>query len=83
VKVDKLSISFDPALGDAVRNAARHHGSSISAWLADAADAKLRAEALADYLERWEAEHGALTPEELTAAAAELGLQQTVTPRAA
>jgi len=83
VKVDKLSISFDPALGDAVRDSARHRGSSISAWLADAAAAKLRAEALADYLDRWEAEHGALTSEELAAAAAELGTHQAAAPRAA
>jgi hypothetical protein len=82
VKVDKLSISFDPALGDAVRDSASHQGSSISAWLADAAAAKLRAEALADYLEHWEAEHGALTPQELATAAADLGMPQAVTPGA-
>lgn len=74
MKVDKLSVSFDPDLGDAVRGAARHRGSSLSAWLADAAAAKLRAEALADYLDAWEAQHGPLTAEELAAATAELGL---------
>lgn len=74
MKVDKLSVSFDPDLGDAVRDAARHSGSSLSAWLADAAAAKLRAQALADYLQKWEAEHGELTPAELAKAAAELGL---------
>jgi hypothetical protein len=72
VKVDKLSISFDPDLGDAVRGAARDRGSSVSAWLAEAAAAKLRAEALADYLAEWEAEHGPLTADELARAAAEL-----------
>ncbi len=81
--MNKLSISFDPALGDAVRDSARHQGSSISAWLADAAAAKLRAEALVDYLERWEAAHGALSTEELAAAAAELDMQQAVASRAA
>jgi hypothetical protein len=74
VKVDKLSISFDPDLGDAVRGAARHRGSSLSAWLAEAAAAKLRAEALADYLDDWESSHGPLTAAELTAAAAELAI---------
>lgn len=73
MKVDKLSVSFDPALGDAVRGAARHRGSSVSAWLADAASTKLRAEALAEYLDGWEAEHGSLGADELAAAAAELG----------
>jgi hypothetical protein len=83
VKVDKLSISFDPDLGDAVRGAARHRGSSVSAWLAEAAAAQLRAEALADYLEAWEAEHGTLTMEELASAAAELGASLPVASRAA
>lgn len=72
MKVDKLSISLDPDLGDSVRAAARGRGSSLSAWLADAAAAKLRAEALADYLDDWEATHGPLSAEELDAAAADL-----------
>lgn len=83
VKVDKLSISFDPDLGDAVRGAARHRGSSLSAWLSEAATAKLRAEALADYLEEWEAEHGPLTADELASAAAELGVSPQVASQAA
>jgi hypothetical protein len=74
VKVDKLSVSFAPDLGDAVRDAARHSGSSLSAWLADAAAAKLRAQALADYLEDWERRNGPLTPEELAKASADLRL---------
>lgn len=76
MKVDKLSVSFDPDLGDAVRGAARQRGSSLSAWLAEAAAAKLRAEELADYLDAWEATHGPLTDEELAAAAARLGISQ-------
>lgn len=72
MKVDKLSVSFAPDLGDAVREAARTKGSSISAWLEDAAAAKLRAQALAEYLREWEAQHGALSEEELAKAAAEL-----------
>jgi hypothetical protein len=74
MKVDKLSVSFAPDLGDAVRDAARHNGSSLSAWLADAATAKLRAQALADYLSDWEAEHGKLTTEEIAKASADLRL---------
>jgi hypothetical protein len=75
MKVDKLSVSFDPDLGDAVRVAAGRRGSSLSSWLAEAAGAKLRAEALADYLEDWEARHGPLTADELASAASELGIQ--------
>ncbi len=51
MKVDKLSVSFDPDLGDAVRNAARRQGSGLSRWLADAAAAKLRSDALAEFLD--------------------------------
>jgi hypothetical protein len=81
VKVDKLSVSFDPDLGDAVRGAARHRGSSLSAWLAEAAAAKLRTEALADYLQEWEVEHGPLTADELASAAVELGVSPLAAPQ--
>lgn len=43
-----------------------------SSWLAGAAAAKLRAEALRDFLDAWEAEHGALTSDEIDRAEAEL-----------
>ena len=56
MKVDKLSVSFDPDR------------------LAEAA-ARLRAEALGDYLDGWEAEHGELTPEELARVSDDLGLR--------
>jgi hypothetical protein len=74
VKVDKLSISFEPELGDAVRAAAAQAGQPVSSWLAEAAASKLRAEALADFLASWESEHGVLTPAEIARAERELGL---------
>jgi hypothetical protein len=74
MKVDKLSISFDPELGDAVRSAAAQAGKPVSAWLAEAAASKLRAEALADFLTGWEAEHGVLSADEVARAEQELGL---------
>jgi hypothetical protein len=77
VKVDKLSVSFDPDLGDAVRAAAKRSGRGLSGWLAEAAAVKLRAEALAEFLDRWESEHGELTAEELARAVAELSLPVT------
>lgn len=73
MKVDKLSISFDPELGDAVRSAAAQAGKPVSAWLAEAAASKLRSEALAAYLAEWESEHGELTPAEIAQAERELG----------
>jgi hypothetical protein len=74
MKVDKLSVSFDPELGDAVRSAAAQAGKPVSAWLAEAAASKLRAEALASFLAGWEAEHGVLTADEIARAERELGL---------
>jgi hypothetical protein len=75
MKVDKLSISLDPDLGDAVRAAARKAGQPLSTWLAEAAAAKLRSEAFREFLAEWEAEHGPITPEELERAREELGLR--------
>jgi hypothetical protein len=74
MKVDKLSVSFEPDLGDAVRSAAAQAGKPLSSWLAEAAASKLRAEAMADFLASWEAEHGVLTAEEVARAERELGL---------
>ena len=74
MKVDKLSISFEPELGDAVRSAAAEAGKPVSSWLAEAAASKLRAEALAEFLRGWQAEHGVLTAEEIASAERELGL---------
>jgi hypothetical protein len=74
MKVDKLSISFEPELGDAVRSAAAQAGKPVSSWLAEAAASKLRAEALAEFLANWETEHGALTAQEIARAERELSL---------
>jgi hypothetical protein len=68
-----MSISFDVRLGDNVRHAAEKAGKPLSTWLAEAAAAKLRAEALSDFLDDWEAEHGAFTEEELEQARRSLG----------
>ena len=46
----------------------------MSTWLAEAAADKLRAEALAEFLAGWEAEHGVLTAEEIARAERELGM---------
>jgi len=83
MKVDKLSVSFDADLGNAVRAAAKRSGRGLSRWLADAASARLRAEALAEFLDSWEAEHGELTADELARAAEELGLPHSAVARPA
>lgn len=81
--MDKLSVSFDPDLGDAVRAAAKRSGRGLSGWLADAAAAQLRVDALAEFLDAWEAEHGQLSSDELARAAEELGLPQSAAARRA
>ena len=73
---DRMRVSFDPALGAQVRSAARRIGLGISAWLAQAASSRLRAEALTSFIDDWEAEHGNLTTRELSRAAVELGVLQ-------
>ena len=75
MKVDKMSVSFEAKLGEEIRRAAREGGVGLSSWLAEAAARKLRADALREFLDEWEAEHGAPTPEELARAEVELGLR--------
>lgn len=75
VKVDKMSISLGAELGDAIRDAARRTGKGLSSWLAEAAETKLRAEALGQFLDDWESEYGPLTAAELERAERELGLR--------
>ena len=72
MKVAKLSISFDPKLGNQVREAARKARAPVSTWLAQAAAAKLRADALGKFLDDWEEQHGKLSQEELARATKEL-----------
>ena len=75
MKVDKISISLEAELGDEVRAAAIKSGMGVSSWLADAAAAKLRAEALAEFLDAWEKQHGPITVKELSRAESELGFK--------
>jgi hypothetical protein len=48
MKAEKFSISFPAEFSDEVREAAHNSGQSLSIWLADAATAKLRSEALSE-----------------------------------
>ena len=73
MKVEKLSVSMDPQLGNDIRGAAERAGLSVSAWLAAAAAAELRRQALGDFLAEWQAKHGKLTASEIAKARAELG----------
>lgn len=64
--VARLAVSLDADLARAIRKAAGKQ--PTSAWLADAARRKLRAEGLVRTVVAWEAEHGEITEEELNAA---------------
>lgn len=70
--VDRLSLTLDPDLGAAVREAAAAERRSVSSWLADAAEMRLRHQRLGAALDAWEAENGALTEAELAAARREV-----------
>lgn len=64
--VARFAVSFDPVLARAVREAAGRE--PTSAWLADAARRKLRAQGLLQAVREWEEEHGELTDAEVRAA---------------
>lgn len=63
--VERFAISFDEDLASAVRKAAQDE--PISAWLADAARRKLRAEGLLGVVAGWETRHGEITAREIEA----------------
>jgi hypothetical protein len=66
VGVEKIAASFSPELlAEMRRNAAEEGAPSLSAWLADAAAAKLRRHRMARAVADYEAEFGAITEEEL------------------
>ncbi|MGH9128584.1 MAG: hypothetical protein ACRDY2_06380 [Acidimicrobiales bacterium] len=66
--VEKMSVSFDLALGQGIRAAATRNQLSVSAWLARAARDQLRLEALDDAIRAWEDRFGELTEDEVLAA---------------
>jgi hypothetical protein len=81
MKVVKMSISMDPELGERARLAAERSGQPLSQWIAVAVDSRLRAESLRAFIAEYEAEEGAFTAKELTAARRRLGLPASgVTP---
>jgi hypothetical protein len=71
--VERFSLTMDPKLGAAVRQAAERAGMSVSAWVSKAAAERVRNEALGFALERWEEENGPITEEELDDAREEMG----------
>lgn len=68
----RLAISLDAGLADQIRDAAG--GGTVSGWLADAAERKLRAQGLREVVDDWQGEHGAFSEAERRRARRELGL---------
>ena len=64
-KREKRSISLPPELAAAIDQAAAAEGTTVSAWIADTADRRLRLDAGLRGIADWERQHGALTPQEL------------------
>ena len=64
----KLAITVDPDVRDQVVVAARAEGLSVSAWMTNAARRALLAKDGLAAVAEWEAENGAFTDAELTAA---------------
>jgi hypothetical protein len=73
VGIEKMSVSFDLELGEAIRGSAAASGQSVSGWLAEAARDRLRLEALGDAVAAWEDVHGGLTEAEVAEADRLLG----------
>jgi hypothetical protein len=62
----KLAISFDGRLASEVQRAAqRQAAGNVSAWLAEAARDRLRLEGGRQLLKEYEAQHGAITNEQI------------------
>ncbi len=68
--VQKLSLSFEPALAERAREAAEARGRSLSSFVSEAVEYRLKLEEAQRLIEDWEAEHGAITDGELARARA-------------
>lgn len=66
--VRKIAVSLPAELDDAVRRDARESRTSVSGWLADAAERKLRRKHARQVLTEFEARHGKITKAEMAGA---------------
>ncbi len=66
--VERLTVSLESDLAEAVRDAAGADATNVSAWFADAARRQLAARGLRDVIAEWESQHGAFSDAELSAA---------------
>ena len=66
--VERITISLDADLAEAIRVAAQADAENVSSWIADASRRRLSREGLLAVIKDWEAIHGEITAEEMTAA---------------
>ena len=66
--VDRLSLAPNWELGALIRSSAADAGESVSAWLIEAAQMRLRNQVLGQTLAQWFAEDGHPTAEQILAA---------------
>lgn len=76
---EKLSISLEATLAGAVRAAAHAQDVSISTWIAEAAQARVRQHRLREALAAFAEEHGDLTDDEVDRLITAARAQSTVT----
>jgi hypothetical protein len=65
VTVRKVTISLDPDLYAAARANAESKGMTVSSWMSEAAEEKLRQQAWDEYMTAYQEEFGEFTEEEL------------------
>lgn len=70
--VERVTVSLESELVEAVRGAAAADAQNVSAWIADAARRRLALRGLQEAISEWEGLHGAFTEQELRAADARL-----------
>ena len=71
--VERVTISLERELAEAVRQAAEDDAQNLSAWLADAARRRMATRALRNVIADWELEYGTFSSEELADARRRLG----------
>lgn len=62
--VQKLSISLDKRVAEDVKRAAAEAGISLSAWLSEMAEERIKIQDGLRAVREWEAEHGPITEKE-------------------
>jgi len=70
--VERVTVSVESELAEAIRQAADADAQNLSAWLVEAARRRLASRGLRDVMAEWEDEHGHFTDEELAVARARL-----------